>query len=234
MKGNKLAKQRTRKNKKETQSKNQFAIQFDKIIPEKYQVPASLALVVILIAIFFAPAYFGDKTFQSGDIITQHSYENYNEKSEYFLWDPYIFTGMPKFGYAHWYDTMTHLIGQFKNLFTAILSDEYAGHSFWLFLLAFSSFYFMRSKGATIGTSLFASIATSFSVSLISLLFVGHINKLATVAVFPLVLLLVFKHQQKVTFLNALILLIALKYMFSKWHVQIIFYIYFNLESLLF
>ena len=57
-------------------------IDFGKLIPEKYQVLSAFVVMTLLIVIFFAPTYFEGKVFQSGDIVTQKSYQTLLEKNE--------------------------------------------------------------------------------------------------------------------------------------------------------
>ena len=146
-------------------------IDFGKLIPEKYQVLSAFVVMTLLIVIFFAPTYFEGKVFQSGDIVTQKSYQTLLEKNESVHWNPYIFTGMPFFGGAGWNDIIGNAIRYVRIGFTSLLSNPYAGFSFYIFILGFAAFYLARYFKANIGISLFVTVSTIFSIGLISLLF---------------------------------------------------------------
>ena len=71
-------------------------------IPEKYQIGVFVLIILALFLFFFAPIYFGGKTFQSGDIITSMSAQTYlqTHTGGYTLWNPYVFGGMPAYAIA--------------------------------------------------------------------------------------------------------------------------------------
>jgi hypothetical protein len=198
----------------------------EKFIPSKYHALSAFVIMILLIVIFFAPTYFDGKVFQSGDIVTQKSYQTLLEKNETVHWNPYIFTGMPFFGGAGWNDIIGNTIRHIRIGFTSLLSNPYAGFSFYIFILGFAAFYLARYFKANAGISLFVSLSTIFSIGLISLLFEGHVNKLSTAAIIPLILLMVLRLTDKIKLLDTIILILAIKYLFSQWHVQIIFYTY--------
>ncbi|MCF8414258.1 MAG: hypothetical protein K9G44_12635, partial [Melioribacteraceae bacterium] len=167
------------------QSKNRFGIEIGEKIPEKYHNIAGLGIIVLALMLFLSPLYFGDKTFQSGDVITQSSYQTFFESSDNTTWNPYIFCGMPMFGSAGWYDIANNLIVEVRTGLTNLFNDRYAGYSFFLLILGFGSFYLMRFKKYSVGISLFTAISTLFSVAIISLLFEGHINRMTTLVCLP-------------------------------------------------
>lgn len=94
-----------KKSVKETriQSEN-FLSKFNlnELIPQKHHPWIVLVVILILFLIFLNPLYFGNKTFQSGDILVIESMKPYLEKDRagYTLWNPYIFTGMPAYALA--------------------------------------------------------------------------------------------------------------------------------------
>jgi len=59
------------------------------------------------------------------------------------------------------------------------------------------------------------------------ILFIGHITKLYTLSMFPLVLMILLKFQNKIKLLDVILLTIASSLLLSGWHVQVIFYTYF-------
>jgi len=126
----------------------------DKIIPVKFQTLAGLLIILIVFLIFFSPLYFGGKTFQSGDIITIKSMQSYIEKDPdtYTLWNPYIFCGMPAYATGidyRWWDILGGIYSYGKFLIGKIFSFNYAMHTLNLILIAFTAFFFMRLKKAS-------------------------------------------------------------------------------------
>ena len=202
---------------------------FDKIIPKKYHTPASLIILVLLFLIFFAPLYFGGKTFDSADIITSKSMTNYVDKHGpgYTLWNPFIFCGMPAYaisvGYK-WFNLIYVGITSLRTALTGFFANDYTKWTFYLVLLAFTSFFFIKQITGNNLISLFAGIATSFSTGIIVFLYIGHVTKLTALCMYPLIYLILFRFQKKIKLLDVAILVVALQLMVQGWHVQIIFY----------
>ncbi|HEX2867262.1 MAG TPA: YfhO family protein [Ignavibacteriales bacterium] len=209
------------------ETKEGFSV--DKIIPEKYQTPVSLAVLLILFLIFFSPMYFGGKTLQSGDIITSKSLSTYvaTHDNGFTLWNPYIFCGMPAYAMGvgfKWFNLIYVGLTSVRWVFTKIFSVEYAVWSLYLILLAITSFFLMKFKTKNTLISLFTAIAASFSTGLVVFLYIGHVTKLTSLCMYPLVLLMLLRFQKKIRLLDFAILTIALQLLVQSWHVQIIFY----------
>ena len=198
---------------KKTNLNNSFlnSIDFGKIIPDKYQALLAFFLIFIVIVLYLAPAYFSGKSFQSGDIITQYSFTNFYAKGDNYLWNPYIFCGLPIFGNAGWFDIIGNIIDIFRRFYSSLLANSYAGYSLYLFLIAIGTFLLMRYKKANLGVSIFTVLSTVFSMGIITLLFEGHVNKLSTLSVLPLVLYLTLKLKDKFNLFDASILAIIIK-----------------------
>ena len=49
----------------------------EELIPQKHHVWIVILTIIILFLIFLNPLYFGNKTFQSGDIVASNSMQNY-------------------------------------------------------------------------------------------------------------------------------------------------------------
>ncbi len=225
-----MAKTKERKTKKANEN-NSFDI--NKIIPEKYQTIAAFSVILIIFLIYFSPMYFGGKTFESGDIITAHSSKTFvnEEHTGYTLWDPYIFCGMPAYviavGYK-WFNMIYVGITSLRSVFSAFFEVEYAQWTFYLLMLAFSSFLLIKYLTKDSVLSLFGSLATAFSSGLILFLFIGHITKLTALAFYPLIFLILLKFEKKIKLRDFLILTIVLQLSIISWHVQIIFYTLFS------
>jgi hypothetical protein len=204
----------------------------EKIIPLKYQTIAGIAFIFILFLIFFSPLYFQGKMFKSGDITSGTSFDTFKKTYEYsVLWNPYIFCGMPVQiagpGYSRWYDFINTGYASAREIFGNIFHNDYAQHTIFLLLMAFTAFTFMRSRKASPLVSTFVATSIAFSTGLIVFLFIGHITKLYTLSMFPLVLMILLKFQNKIKLLDVILLTIASSLLLSGWHVQVIFYTYF-------
>ncbi len=205
---------------------------FDKFIPPKYQTAVAILIIIILFMIFFAPIYFEGKTFQSGDIVTGASYETLKKAADqHLLWNPYIFCGLPSqvsgIDNNRWFDLVNQGYSLFRIYFGKLFNNDFAQHTVFLIFLSIAAFYFMKERKASTAVCLFVGIATAFSTGIIVFVFIGHITKLYTLATLPLVLMILFKFQEKIRFIDVIILTIAISFLVSGWHIQMIFYAYF-------
>ncbi len=126
-----------------------------------------------------------------------------------------------------WFDLINLVYSKSKVFFGDIFSSYYCAHVFNILLLALTSFLFARRQGWGFYLSLFVSIATTFSTGLIVFLYIGHITKLISLPMLPVLLMLLFQFQKKITLLDFLILVVAMHMLVVGWHIQIIFYILF-------
>jgi hypothetical protein len=201
-------------------------------IPEKYHIAIFALVILALFLFFFSPLYFGGKTFQSGDIITSMSAKTYleNHSGEYTLWNPYVFGGMPAYaisvGYK-WFNLIYVTMTTLRNIFSSPFVVDYAKWTFFLLALAYTmfTFFYLQTKNKLV--SLLVALATAFSTGLVVFLYIGHVTKLTSLWVFPIIFLLLFIFQQRIKWLEVFILIFFMVAMFLGWHVQIIFYIFF-------
>ena len=215
--------------------KENFLTKFslDDYIPAKYQVPALIAVIVILFLIFLSPLYFGNKTFQSGDIIATKSVQPYvhADREGFSLWFPYIFCGMPAYAISTeptWFNFIYVGFTSVRNFFASLFSNDYTMWSFYLIILTVTTFFFMKYVTKNNLVSLFTAVATSFSTGLIVFLFIGHVTKLTSLCMYPLLFLMLFRMQEKIKLIDFFILIITLQLFIQGFHVQIIFYTVFS------
>jgi len=219
------------KTKQSIKSSNGFISNFklENILPEKFHVLAVLLVLVILFLAFLSPMYFGGKTFQSGDILASKASQPYIEKVRdgFTLWNPHIFCGMPAYslgtGYT-WFNLIYVVFTTVRSIFSSFFEVEYAMWSFYLIILAFTSFFLMKHLTKNTLVSLFTAIATSFSTGLIVFLFIGHVTKLTSICMYPLLFLLLFRLQKEFKLIDFLLLIITMQLLIQGFHVQIIFY----------
>lgn len=223
--------------KKSVQQSKEAGFSFSKIIPQKYQTPALLILLLLLILIFFSPITFDDKTTSSGDLIQVKSMREYStkERDGVSLWNPYIFCGMPAVATSmsvRSYDLTALIYSYVSKIYSSPFHDYNAIYTFSFVILAFTSFFFMRSFGASRGVSFLVSIASIFSTGIVVLFFIGHITKLMSLAVFPFILMMLFKFQREIKLLDVLLFVLGLHILVLGAHVQIVFY--FGLSALIY
>jgi hypothetical protein len=204
----------------------------DNYIPEKKQRWLGIGLLMILIFLFFSPVFFQGKVFKSGDLITANAFQTLIKTTNHqMLWNPYVFCGMPSqpsgVGYVRWFDIVNTTYATIRETFGHLFDNKTAENIFSILVLAITSFLFMRSRKASVLISVFVSSAIVFSTGIIVFLFIGHITKLYTISIYPLVFMLLFRFQEKIRFLEVIVFIIAIGFLVASWHVQVIFYSFF-------
>lgn len=216
----------TQRKKGSKQTEKIAGINIENNLSKKTLIIVAHIIILLTVIIFFAPAYFGGKIPDSGDITSIYSFSNLFKESPNFLWNPYIFLGMPLFGNIGWADTILNLIQKIIFIVYQFFTFQYTTWTFYFILLGLFDFYLMRYLKANIIVSLIVSIASMFSTGIVLLFFIGHITKLLSLIVFPLVLLFLLRFNEKIRLLDFLLFVLTMHFLFSQWHVQIMFYIY--------
>ena len=217
--------------KKDEGSFSRFNI--DNILPQKYHIPAVIFVLILLYLIFLNPLYFGGKTFSSGDISTIQGYKSYLDKDRdgFTLWNPYIFCGMPAYATGTaltWFNLIAATLTIIRNIFTGFFSNDYVAWTFYLIILGVTSFFLMKHLTKNTLVSLFTSLATAFSTGIIVFLFIGHVTKLTSLCIYPLIFLMLLRMQERIRLLDFILMTIALQVFLQGFHVQIIFYTLFS------
>jgi len=206
------------------------------LIPAKYQHPAAFAIIYLCLLIFFHSIIFDGKTYQSADSMAAHSwdtlYKDALAEGTTPLWNPYIFCGMPGYGSLTFsiprtFDLIVLVWGKslsvFDYLFLGLQSNwilvYYLLYGIGVYLFAF---HHLKNKPVALAVSLMATYATYIAL----LIMIGHITKIAVLAFFPYVFLVVDKLRQKFDFFLAFLLIILVRLMLDPTHVQFIFYFY--------
>lgn len=221
---------------KETKSQSEsFFSRFNlnELVPQKHHPWIAIVIILILFLIFLNPLYFGNKTFQSGDIITMESMKNYiaKDRDGFSLWNPYIFCGMPAYALGTeqtWFNLIYMVYTEIRTVFSSLFSVQYAMWSFYLIVLGITSFFLVRYLTRNTLIALFSAVATSFSTGIIVFLFIGHVTKLTSLCMYPLLFLILLKLKEKITLLDFLLLIVTLQIFIQGFHVQIIFYTLFS------
>ncbi len=204
-------------------------LNIEEVLPAKYHALAVVLVLVILFFVFLNPLYFGGKTFQSGDIISSKSMQPYivNHGDGYTLWNPYIFCGMPAYAIGlafKWFNLIAVIVALVRDGFTSLFSVEYTKWTFYLILFGITSFLLTRHLTKNLLVSLFVAVTSSFSTGIIVFLYIGHVTKLNSICMFPLIFLMLLRLKERIRLIDFLILIIAIQISLLGFHVQIIYY----------
>lgn len=206
----------------------------DKYIPEKYQDIVMIIIPFVLLYLFFSDVFFGPLTFISGDITTSMAMKNYlayaKEVGTQPLWDPYIFMGMPAYITSiglRAFDLILYILHFIESIFKALTNEQSAGPTFYFYILAITTYAFLRYKNFDRLTSLFASIGVTFSTGMIIFIPIGHNTKMITLCMIPFLFLALERLQHKITFFDFLFLIVVIHIQLLSAHIQEIFYSYF-------
>ncbi|MGB9664377.1 MAG: YfhO family protein [Ignavibacteria bacterium] len=228
-----MAKQK-KQAKKEPKQNFFTTFSIDKYIPEKYQDIVMIIIPFILLYLFFSDVFFGSLTFISGDITTSMAMKNYlayaREVGTQPLWDPYIFMGMPAYITSidlRAFDLILYILHNIESIFQAFTNEQSAGPTFYFYILAITTYAFLRYKNLDRLTALFASIAVTFSTAMIIFIPIGHNTKMITLCMIPFLFLALERLQHKITFFDFLFLIIVIHIQLLSAHIQEIFYSYF-------
>lgn len=214
----------------EKQTKNE-------LLPTKYQDAASVVLLLIALLLFFHQVVFEGKVFLGGDRLAMLSFHPYLDEAKqegvFPLWIPYFFGGMPSYasligGGTRWWD-LSEMV--WRNLFQAagfvFPNSEVTSYLFLYFLLGAGLYLFMRSKGAERSASLVAALAGMFSTFIIAWIIIGHYSKITTVIYFPVLFLLIDRLLERFRWIDALLAVLTVHFLFEAQHIQLIFYFLF-------
>ncbi len=216
--------------------KQSFFTKFDlgNYIPEKYQDFVLLLIPLFLLYLFFGDVFFGPKTFVSGDITTSMSMKNYLAYAEQVgtqpLWDPYIFMGMPAYITSitlRSFDLILYILSSIESVFKTITNEFSAGPTFYFYILAVTTYFFLRYKKVERLIALFASIKVAFSTGMIIFIPIGHNTKMITLCMVPLLFLALERLQQKITLFDFILLIAVIHIQLLSAHIQEIFYSFF-------
>jgi Bacterial membrane protein YfhO len=214
------------------------------VIPEKYQTPVFLGIILILILIFFNAGLFGGKVFSSADNIASNSFTTYLDDAKkdgiFPLWVPYIFCGMPSF--AALIPHLERMYDYSQAVWVIVRDGLYAifpGNNVWaivLFYIIFGfAFYFLADyKFRNKLIALFCALAAVFITPIIQMIIVGHNSKLIAVMMFPLIFLFIlktydyFRSEDKKNIFKPMLFLAVLTFFIhiqmSSNHIQMLFY----------
>ncbi len=229
-----MAKQQKKSSKEKKQQSLLTQFNLNNYIPEKYQDFVLLLIPLILLYLFFGNVFFGPKTFISGDITTSMAMKNYlayaREVGTQPLWDPYIFMGMPAYITSinlRGFDLILYIIHLLESIFQFITNEYSAGPTFYFYILAVTTYLFLRYKNVDRLVALFASIGVTFSTGMIIFIPIGHNTKMLTLCMIPLVFLALERLQKKISLFDFILLIAVIHIQLLSAHIQEIFYAFF-------
>ena len=216
-------------------------------IPEKYQTPVFLGIILILLLIFFNEGIFGGKVFSSADNLASASFNNFlddaTKQGIYAQWIPYIFNGMPSFAalipfQERTYDLMYALYMYVRNAAYMIGGNTSVWHVMFFYLVFAVNFYFYANyKFKDKLAAFYCALAAVFITPIIQMIIVGHNSKMIAVMMFPLVLLFIDKIYDYISnkdetkgIFNVLLLFCGLVFslhvQMSSNHIQMLYYFF--------
>ena len=209
------------------------------LIPLKFQHPAAMLFLYLCLLIFFHSIVFDGKTYQGVDTIASHSWDTLLKDAQaqniFPQWNPYIFCGMPgyaslTFSLSRTFDLTSYSWGKIRTVLSYIFLANNSG-AVLLYYLIFGIgvylFAFKLFKNKPV--ALLVSLMTTFTTDVALFIMLGHVTKIAVLAWFPYVFLLVEKLRERFNLIFALLLAIVTRLMIEPGHVQFIYYIYLSL-----
>lgn len=204
------------------------------LIPEKYETPAFILLILALLVIFFRDAIFAGKVFVSPDVLAPMSISTYLQQASkehvFPLWIPYVFSGMPSFASlmtagTRAYDLTNYLFNGGIHILAVIMGNpDVTWAVLFYFFFGTGVFLLLKRLGLSKFASFFAAVATIFTMYIIIWVMVGHGTKLITMSFFPYIFLFIFELRKKFRWSYFIALILAVHLMLEGSHIQMIFY----------
>ncbi|MEX2089303.1 MAG: YfhO family protein, partial [Bacteroidota bacterium] len=205
-------------------------------IPERFQHPVAILLLLLSLLLFFNQIFFGGKAFLDVDNIASHSFDTLladaKEAGTFPLWNPYIFCGMPAYGSLtvtgeRLFDLTAQALGGVSTAFGWILLNPPSGWVYFFYFVFASGVYLLTySRVKHKAAAFIAAFSALFSMYIIIWVMTGHNTKIAVVAFLPYILLVIEKLRERFSFPLTLVLILLLHFSFLPSHVQMIFYMY--------
>jgi hypothetical protein len=203
-------------------------------IPKRFQHAVALGILILSLVLFFREIIFHDKTFLADDALASHSFDTLRQDAEaegiFPLWNPYIFCGMPAYGsLTLGGQRLFDLSGTILQLVSAsfnLLNSDVGWVLFYYVLLGLGMYLLAFRRLQSTVVALFVALAVVYSTYIIIWIMTGHNTKIAVIAFFPFVLLLVERLLERWKTWWFLLLILCFHCMFIPAHVQMIFYSY--------
>ncbi|MBM4158026.1 MAG: YfhO family protein [Ignavibacteria bacterium] len=242
-----MVKVKVKSKKQQTKSSADINLtKFNELLQNKWTDYIFVGIIILLLLFVFSGGLFGGKTFSGGDHDAANAFNTYLDDAKkegiYPLWLPYIFVGMPSLaslttGLPRMYDITTYLVDTIVN-FPKTSGNFFLMTFFYYIIFAVAFYLYARNKFNNKLIALYCGIAAVFITPIVQLIIVGHHTKMMTLAVFPLILLLIDKiidlnkNKQSITpgkykiLLFFVLLTVTLHIQLMHHHIQMLFYSY--------
>lgn len=204
------------------------------LIPLKYETPALIILILVLLVVFFHKAIFEGRVFVSPDVLSPMSFQSYLNQAArehvFPLWIPYVFSGMPSFASlmttgTRWYDLTNYIFNDGIHILAVIMGNpDVAWAILFYFFFGTGIFLLLRRLELSKFASFFAAVATIFMMYIIIWVMVGHGTKLITISFFPYIFLFLLELSKKFRWSYFIALVLAVHLMLEGSHIQMIYY----------
>lgn len=204
------------------------------LIPEKYQHPAAVVVILAALVIFLFPVIFEGESFLAPDNIASMSFVPVLEQAKvegvFPLWNPYVFCGMPAYGSLmltgdRWFDLTGRVFSYIQTAFTFLVGNPHGGWVIFYYVLMGVGMYTLAfTKTRNKIASLVAALGTMFSMYIIIWMMVGHNTKPAVMAFLPFLFLLADALMKRITLTRVLLLILVFHLSFMHSHIQMMFY----------
>ncbi|HEY9165389.1 MAG TPA: YfhO family protein [Candidatus Kryptonia bacterium] len=219
------------------QKASKRVVEDKQLIPTKYETPVLILLLLVLLVVFLNKGIFGNKVFIAPDINASQGLDPFVNQAKHEgvfpLWIPYAFSGMPSFASllttgARWYDfVLDAWLDLDRALSYALINPDIGWVLVYYFLFGIGMFWLLRRFNLTKFAAFFGATAAIFSTFIINWIMVGHNTKIAAIAFFPFIFLLVIELGRRFRWIYVVALAVALHLEFQSTHIQMIFYSYF-------
>lgn len=202
-----------------------------------------MAVLFILLVVYFQEVFFGFKTFLPPDTLSSKSILQFREEALsnwiYPLWNPFVFCGMPSFASLQT-TPFVDILGDVFYFFHLMLGkiipvNDFATRKFPNYFLfgIFTYILMMKFLGNRI-VAFFASCAIVFQPAVIAFTAFGHNAKIATAALIPLIFLLLDEVLERRTLKYLALLALTVGLELLRAHTQIAYYSFLMMGSFIF
>lgn len=201
------------------------------LIPEKYKTPAFIIVLAVLLIFFFRDGIFNGSFWGASDNISPASFITYKEqKGDFPLWQPYIFSGMPGMAAmmeaaSRYWDVTIYAIYGVGKFVGSFFDSNTAKMAFWYLVFGAGMFFLMRQHKHERWTAFFTSIAMTFGTGIVIWMMIGHNSKPLTVMMAPYLFIMYDKLKEKCSILNIALTILCMHIMMEGGHVQMMFYL---------
>ncbi len=182
-------------------------------------------ILLVLVCVLFSPVIFGGKTFGSPDSLGPKSIgialnKVQEETSDYTLWQPWTFCGMPT---AEAFTSISNLYFPeylFRILFIPGMLIQLAH----LIFAGLGGFFLLKYLKISNMASLLGALGFMITPFMITMIVFGHGSQMMTAAYIPWIMMMTIKILEKPSLYNVGLLAILMGFQLQRAHAQIAYY----------